>query len=637
MKKNLLMRTNLLVCLIILAGFSLTAILSYHANYSASLKNIEQVSDLTSEGIYYQIAGIFTKPINISLTMANDSLLREFLADEKSHPDDAAYIETLRVYLDTYRMKYGYDSVFLASAASARYYNFNGLDRILTKDSSENDWFYNMLQSSEDFNMNVDNDEVEGAENNITVFVNCKIKDEAGNALGIVGVGLRISNLQELLGSYETDFGVRTFLVDEKGMIEISTDYTGYEKVSLFDHFTFTEETRQEILDWKEEESAASMWAENGFGQSYLVSRYIPELNWHLVVERNTGKLIEELKIQLVQTIAVIVLIVIGILFTITKVIRSYNRQIVSLTKAIEQERRTVFEQATEQLYENINELDITHNCTANQTTERYFESLGAPAGTPYDKALRIIADKQIKEEFREGYIKTFCPEYVMHSFQEGRETLSYDFMITKDGAEYYWMRITARIVQWESDHSVHMLTYRQNIDAEKRQETRMKELAQIDEMTGMLTKTATQRRIEQILKENPEKQYAFFILDIDNFKQANDRFGHGFGDSVIHEFTEGIRERFGTDSILGRIGGDEFAAFVPVSDRTQAEGKARELCGALNFDYTVEGNCWHIATSIGVAVTPDGGRSFAELYKHADSALYKTKERGKNGFTVYE
>lgn len=89
------------------------------------------------------------------------------------------------------------------------------------------------------------------------------------------------------------------------------------------------------------------------------------------------------------------------------------------------------------------------------------------------------------------------------------------------------------------------MLTYRQNIDAEKRQENRLQELAQLDEMTGLLTKTATRRHIEHLLKEKPDQLYAFFILDIDTFKQANDLYGHAFGDSVIEKFAAVLRAQF--------------------------------------------------------------------------------------------
>lgn len=208
MKKNILMRTNLLVCLIIIVGFLLTAVLSYRANYSASLQNIEEVSSLTSEGIYYQMATTFTKPVNVSLTMANDSLLREYLSGEGEHLDDPSYIGTLSKYLGAYQRKYDYDAVFLISTRTGRYYNFNGLDRVLDPGDPENVWYYELLQSPEDYAMNVDNDEVEGAENRITVFVNCKIHDESGEVIGVVGVGMRITSLQAVLQGYEDKFGV---------------------------------------------------------------------------------------------------------------------------------------------------------------------------------------------------------------------------------------------------------------------------------------------------------------------------------------------------------------------------------------------------------------------------------------------
>lgn len=75
MKGNKLLRTNILISVILIVGFSLTAVFSYQANYRASLDNVEQVSSLTTEGIYYQLTSMFTKSVNASLTMAHDSLL----------------------------------------------------------------------------------------------------------------------------------------------------------------------------------------------------------------------------------------------------------------------------------------------------------------------------------------------------------------------------------------------------------------------------------------------------------------------------------------------------------------------------------------------------------------------------------
>ena len=81
MKNNILLKTNLLVSVILLVGFALIATLSYRANYNASLVKIKQVSSLASEGIYYRLSTMLTKPVNISQTMAHDSLLIKLLEE----------------------------------------------------------------------------------------------------------------------------------------------------------------------------------------------------------------------------------------------------------------------------------------------------------------------------------------------------------------------------------------------------------------------------------------------------------------------------------------------------------------------------------------------------------------------------
>ena len=88
MKSRELLKTNLLVCIILLLGFSVTAFFAYQANYKSSLDKIEQVSSLTTEGIYYQLSALFTKPVNISQTMAHDSLLVSHLTEESEHLED---------------------------------------------------------------------------------------------------------------------------------------------------------------------------------------------------------------------------------------------------------------------------------------------------------------------------------------------------------------------------------------------------------------------------------------------------------------------------------------------------------------------------------------------------------------------
>ena len=628
MKNNKLFQTNLLVSSILVVGFILTAFFSYRANYRASLESIEQVSSLTAEGIYYQMTAMLTKPVNISLTMAHDSLLADHLLGENSHLDDSDYVETTKTYLRTYQRKYGFDSVFLISTASGRYYNFNGLDRVMEEGDPENVWYYELLGNDLEYSLNVDNDQVEGADNRITVFVNCKVTAPDGAVIGVVGVGIQIDYLEELLQEYEDSYGNRASLVNQDGFIEISTTYNGYEEKDWFEVYG-QGGIREQVLGFQESDNSMEFWTNSGPKEgkrSFIVERYIPELSWYLLVEQDTGPIVEAMNRQLYQTGFILTVVILTVLIVITAVIRKYSSQVTELVE----ERQALFKKATEQLYESIYELNLTKNCYVGKQTEEYFASLGA-GGLPFDQGLRVIAQKQIKEEFREGYVSMFTPENAIREYEAGNGHLQYDFMISQNGEDYHWIRVETFLFYSEEDSSVHMFSYRRNIDAEKKREWQ----ATIDEMTKLLSKKATERLIDKQLSENPDGMYGFFIFDIDEFKLVNDRYGHSFGDFCICSFSDILQKHFRRGDILGRIGGDEFAAFIQVPDIEGVEEKAETLSAALHTLIVRGEISCNITASIGIALYPRDGRSFEELYQKADGALYETKLRGKDGFTI--
>ena len=293
--------------------------------------------------------------------------------------------------------------------------------------------------------------------------------------------------------------------------------------------------------------------------------------------------------------------------------------------------------EAAKGLYENIYEMDMTHNCAANEETRAYFESLGLPGDAPYERFLHHVAEKQIKAEHRQQYLDAFLPDNVLAAHANGTDSRVCEVMLsTDDGEAYYWLRITARIFFWDEDNSVRIFSFRQNIDEEKRRESRLSAQARLDPLTGLYNKAATQKHIQRLLLQYPGKVFAFFILDIDDFKRVNDDFGHAVGDMVIREFALELKRQFRDTDIAGRIGGDEFAAFLPVPGRTWAERKACKLGAALRKSFMSETYAFSITASIGIALAPRDGKNFAALYRNADAALYQAKKRGKNGFTVY-
>ena len=203
--------------------------------------------------------------------------------------------------------------------------------------------------------------------------------------------------------------------------------------------------------------------------------------------------------------------------------------------------------------------------------------------------------------------------------------------MSREDGGEYHWMRVDAYLFYSEESQSIHMFAYRKNIDREKKKELQ----AATDEMTGLYSKKVTERLIKKRILENGNVMSAFFIFDIDNFKQVNDTFGHSFGDFCICRFARTLQDNFGKEDILGRIGGDEFVAFSRVSSREEAENRAEAFTRMLNMLLQQDDNRCRITASLGVALYPADGGSFEKLYLSADEALYRTKLKGKNGYTL--
>lgn len=161
---------------------------------------------------------------------------------------------------------------------------------------------------------------------------------------------------------------------------------------------------------------------------------------------------------------------------------------------------------------------------------------------------------------------------------------------------------------------------------------------ADTDLLTGLNNKAATERKICTYMEEHPDEQALLFVLDIDNFKKINDTMGHAFGDEVLRSLGQEIRAYFRFSDIIGRTGGDEFMIFLKgMKDDEIIQKEARKLDFFFkNFqagDYVK----YSATASIGAAVFPRDAADFENLYKAADKALYKAKQRGKNQIAFYD
>ncbi|MBQ9981718.1 MAG: GGDEF domain-containing protein [Oscillospiraceae bacterium] len=173
---------------------------------------------------------------------------------------------------------------------------------------------------------------------------------------------------------------------------------------------------------------------------------------------------------------------------------------------------------------------------------------------------------------------------------------------------------------------------------------TRLDNKAKTDLLTGVLNKRSFEDLTEDALR-NCDKNHlgAIILIDVDNFKHVNDTLGHAYGDKVLSGIGDMLRNTFSAEDYLGRLGGDEFCVFIKIPDffnnnyEAFISEKCEELCKAFRNNYTGDDNSYKISASLGAACSVYHGHTFAELYKCADTALYNSKHKGKDTFTIFD
>ena len=219
-----------------------------------------------------------------------------------------------------------------------------------------------------------------------------------------------------------------------------------------------------------------------------------------------------------------------------------------------------------------------------------------------------------------------------LHSTTPGRPMINFDCMLNySDGPR--WTRIVARAT-WSSDEpprytgaigkAIDIHDSRMRLDDLERQATH-------DAMTGLLNHATAKAKVLERLQERPDGRYALVIFDLDHFKQANDTYGHMFGDKVLIHVANKLRQSIRDGDIAARAGGDEFLIFLECKD--EVEPAVQRIYSALTGRF----EDFPISVSMGVATIESVGGNYDELFQAADKALYTVKRSGRGNYRFYD
>lgn len=160
-----------------------------------------------------------------------------------------------------------------------------------------------------------------------------------------------------------------------------------------------------------------------------------------------------------------------------------------------------------------------------------------------------------------------------------------------------------------------------------------IQETAKKDPLMGIYNRRYFFTLVDQLLAENPYREYAIVMLDIDNFKKFNDSYGHQFGDEVLIKTAQVIKNNIGSKDILARYGGEELIIYINnAKDIMEVYNKIETIRGCIEKNLVIRDNIAKCVTaSFGIGYAQRDGKNINEVIKMADKHLYRSKAMGKN------
>lgn len=195
--------------------------------------------------------------------------------------------------------------------------------------------------------------------------------------------------------------------------------------------------------------------------------------------------------------------------------------------------------------------------------------------------------------------------------------------------AHFYWCLIRYKYI-FENQELVSVIGKIVDIDEQQKRENQLTGQALRDGLTQLYNKSTSQALISQRMQS--DSGGLLFMIDVDNFKQINDTFGHPAGDSALRAIAECLEKVFRSNDIIGRSGGDELIVYMQQANDLDLIHQKMAAFWMLICEYSKSHNML-LSVSVGVSYFPDDGQCFEDLFKIADQAMYEAKRNGKQQY----
>ena len=169
--------------------------------------------------------------------------------------------------------------------------------------------------------------------------------------------------------------------------------------------------------------------------------------------------------------------------------------------------------------------------------------------------------------------------------------------------------------------------------------EQKYKELATKDMLTGIPNRYAFENALKRIIStsKRTNSKFALLFIDLDNFKDMNDIYGHHIGDKLLQEVAKRVLSHIRLEDVFARLGGDEFVLIFTNIDTEKLNSLVGKILHIFRDPWVIGGMQFYITASIGVVVFPDDADNEKDLLINADKAMYKSKQEGRDKVSYFD
>jgi len=324
------------ICALLLVSFLANAL----SNYWVARENVRKTLanstlPLTSDNVYSEIQSDLLRPIFIASLMANDTFLRDWTINGEQRKDPIVR------YLHTIKIEYGTVTSFFVSDKTKKYYHAHGLLKTVNKDEPRDEWYFRMKDMTKPYEINVDPDMAN--DDKITIFINHRVRDYAGNFIGATGVGLTVNKVNHLISRYEAKYERQIYFVDSNGDIVLRPSNSPMLRYESLQEIEGLADSVDGLLAGKTESLVYTREGE----RRIMNCRFVPELNWYLIVEQNEESVIAPLRQQLYFNVATALLATALVAAICVFVVRSQRASVELQNQELKENTRLIQQQQT--------------------------------------------------------------------------------------------------------------------------------------------------------------------------------------------------------------------------------------------------------------------------------------------------